>query len=901
MRAERRSTSIFALLAILLIAQAPLARAQSAFNFDLPPQPLADALRAVASITHTDVVFDPTVVAGIEAPALKGNATERQALSQLLARTGLRCVRVGDRTIRIARVRARDPATGPGAASAAHAGARSPGGIASGASLTIARATRGARAGHAAAAPAAIAQPVKLGEVVVTGTRIAGTTPVSPVITFDREAIQASGYASVGQFLLTVPENFSGGQNPGVIGARGNNQFSISGASSANLFGLGADSTLTLVDGHRFAYDAYQNGVDLSLIPLAAVDRIEIMTGGASAIYGSDAVAGVVNVILKQHFNGITVDARYGDVTSGHASRAQYSLLAGHDWGRGNALIAYEYAHDNPLYASERPFSASADHPIALFPELNRDSVFLTAHQGLSSFMTASLDALYTARSYVGVFTVGPAGEETIDYADVGVHEYGVCPTITIALPGNWRLSLDGTVSRDRDKEISPQFSAVTHHLFHRGILYYQNDLRSADLQATGSVLTLPSGPLKVAVGAGYRYEGFRSSDPTNPSSSPTDASRSDRYAYLEADAPLVKPDLGRILLQRLSLSAAFRYDRYSDFGTQHTPAIGFAYQPLKFIQLRATWSESFRAPELLDVYGARQLYLEPTSFFGGAPGTATMIAYGSNPALGPESATSRTVSLYLTPPGVRRLKVRATYFYIHYSDRIVQPVEDLTQSLSNPLDIPFFVSHPAQAEQAALIARSSFFTNFSGAPYDPASVAYFLNDEYENAAVQRIHGVDVTVRGAWPVLGGDLNVSESAAWLTLLQQTVRGAPQVRLSGTIFNPPNFKDRASATWRRAGWALTAAFNYVSPEWDNSRRPAVRVASWSTVDAQISYDFDATSVSWLRGLKASLSVQNLFDRDPPFVAATSTTYSGLGYDSTNASPLGRFVSLYVAKKW
>jgi iron complex outermembrane recepter protein len=910
MRATLRSVAIRALAAIpLLFAMTP-AHAQTAHNFDLPAQPLADALRAVASATRINIVFDPAVVAGIEAPALRGSDTAREALAKLLVRTGLRYVAVDDSTVRIARITDRDPITARARASGpvdepgvsdSPAASGHPTGNAS------ATATRAAGPGPAQRRPsprdgvARTADGVELSEVVVTGTRIGGVVPASPVITFDREAIDASGFSSVGQFLLAVPENFSGGQNPGVVGARGNNQFSISGASSANLLGLGADSTLTLVDGHRLAYDAYQNGVDLSMIPLAAVDRIEILTDGASAIYGSDAVAGVVNVILKQHYDGITADARYGDVTSGHASRAQYSLLAGHGWGSGNAVIAYEYAHDNPLEASERAFSAGSDQPFYLLPQLNRDSVFLTAHQGLSSAVTVSLDALYTSRSYVGVFTVGAANAESIDYADVGVREYGVSPGITMALGGKWQLSLEGTLSSDRDKEISPQISGVTNRLLSRAVYSYRNDLRIVDLQATGPLVTLPSGALKIAMGAGYRHESFDHAAPSDPSAPPINASRDVRFAYLEADVPLVAPDATRLMLKRLSLSAALRYERYSDFGAQHTPKVGVAYTPVQWATLRATWSESFRAPELVDVAGDRNLYLEPSALIGGRAGTTTLISYGSNPVLGPETSTSKTVSLDITPEALPRLKVTSTYFYIRYSDRLVQPIADFSGSLANPLYAPFTVVDPTPAAQQTLISQSTFFTNFSGAPYDPATVAYYLDDEYTNATVQRVHGVDLAVQDGWPVLGGDLSMAASGAWLTLLQRTVSGVPQVRLSGTIFNPPNFKGRATATWRRAGWALTAALNYVSPEWDDSNPPQVRVASWSTVDAQVSYGFDALAPGWLRGLKASLAVENVFDRAPPFVASTSTTYPGLGYDSTNASPLGRFVSVYLSKSW
>jgi iron complex outermembrane recepter protein len=897
MRATLRSVAVPVVFLMLAIGSMPSARAQAAFAFDLPAQPLADSLRAVASETHINIVFDPAVVAGIEARPLMATATARQALARLLARTGLKYIAVGESTIRIARIVARDspsagseapPAAGHGGAPDAESGLQS--------SESPPAAEQSGPPSVAGKAPAA-----ELGEVVVTGTRIAGTTPTSPVLTLDRTAIDESGYGSIGQLLLTLPENFSGGQNPGVIGARGNNQFSISGASSANLFGLGADSTLTLVDGHRLAYDGYQNGVDLSLIPLAAVDRVEIMTDGGSAIYGSDAVAGVVNVILKQNYDGVTADARYGDVTSGQAGQAQYSVLAGHDWSSGNVLVAYEYSHDDPLYASERPFSADADQPTALFPELNRDSIFLGAHQALSDSVSMSLDALYTSRSYVGVFTVGGPGNELTDFADVGVKQYGVSPGITVALPRDWTVTAEGTVSGDRDDEFSPEYDTATDQLLESTDLYYQNELRIGELQATGPLATLPSGPVKLAIGTGYRYEGFENATLSDPTQPVTNSSRDIRYAYGEVELPLVQPADTRTMLESLDLNAAYRYEHYSDFGAQPTPKVGIVYTPVQSVRVRATWSKSFRAPELIDVYGARQLYLAPAAEAGGAPGTDVLYVTGSNPALGPETATSRTVSVDITPTAIPGLKISPTYFYIDYDDRIVQPISNVSQGLSSPLYAAFVTQNPTVAQQQALIAQSTFFTNFTSTPYDPATVSAILDNADQNATIQKIHGVDLTATDAWPILDGRLSVDANGMWLTLHQQTIATEPETLISGTIFNPPSFKSRVSATWQQGGWSFTTAFNYVNWEWDNSGTPAVRVGSWSTVDAQLSYDFGSLAGRLLRGVKVSLFAQNLLDRYPPYVAASSTVYPGLGYDSANASPFGRFIGAYLSKSW
>src|SRR5690606_19798485 len=139
-----------------------------------------------------------------------------------------------------------------------------------------------------------------LGAVVVTGTRIRGGESASPVITIGIEDIREAGFTDLGQVIRSIPQNFSGGENPGVAagaetGPAGIANRNVTGGSSLNLRGLGADATLTLLNGRRLAYGGYTQTVDIAAIPVEAVDRIEIVADGASAIYGSDAVAGVAN------------------------------------------------------------------------------------------------------------------------------------------------------------------------------------------------------------------------------------------------------------------------------------------------------------------------------------------------------------------------------------------------------------------------------------------------------------------------------------------------------------------------------------------------------------------------------------------------------------------------------
>src|SRR5690348_14607978 len=181
--------------------------------------------------------------------------------------------------------------------------------------------------------------------VTVTGTRIRGGDTPSPVITIGSEQIQQEGFTDLGELIRSVPQNFSGGQNPGVtVGAiQGDpsNQ-NVTGGSGLNLRGLGPDATLTLLNGRRLSYGGFSQAVDISAIPVEAVERVEIVPDGASAIYGSDAVGGVANVILKRDFDGVTVGARYGGATDGGLITHEYNATAGTAWASGGLIATFK-------------------------------------------------------------------------------------------------------------------------------------------------------------------------------------------------------------------------------------------------------------------------------------------------------------------------------------------------------------------------------------------------------------------------------------------------------------------------------------------------------------------------------------------------------------------------------
>ncbi len=197
----------------------------------------------------------------------------------------------------------------------------------------------------------------KLEQVVVTGTLIRGVLDImSPLEFVTKREMKKTGYATVQDALQTLPVSFGGGPSEDFTGT-GN----FARGVAANLRGLGAGATLVLVNGQRQPYSGTDGDfVDVSNIPWSAVDRIEVLPDGASALYGSDAIAGVVNVIMRNDFDGAETQARLGSAIGG-ADEKLISQLFGTKWNSGNALISYQYFERSSLGAASRSYAANAD------------------------------------------------------------------------------------------------------------------------------------------------------------------------------------------------------------------------------------------------------------------------------------------------------------------------------------------------------------------------------------------------------------------------------------------------------------------------------------------------------------------------------------------------------------
>lgn len=195
-------------------------------------------------------------------------------------------------------------------------------------------------------------------EVVVTGSLIARKdyTAESPIVTVGREDIDRMGVATVETSLNTLPQfTPSAGEQspPSVLGPSG-----AGGRALLNLRGFGPARTLVLIDGRRAQPSDVQGSVDVNTISPALIENVEVITGGASAIYGSDAVAGVVNFRLKRNFEGLQVDAGYGMTSRSDGDNANLALTWGDrtDDGRASVVVSASYFERDQIFRKDRPF-----------------------------------------------------------------------------------------------------------------------------------------------------------------------------------------------------------------------------------------------------------------------------------------------------------------------------------------------------------------------------------------------------------------------------------------------------------------------------------------------------------------------------------------------------------------
>jgi len=213
--------------------------------------------------------------------------------------------------------------------------------------------------------PAAADEPEKAANIeaiVVTGSRISRRDfqSDSPIVTIDQSTLAAAGQPTLDRAIGEMPQ-FSAAQGMSEVGdVQGSTGFA-GGQAYGDLRGLGPNRALVLMDGRRMMQSNPNGTVDLNTIPMSMIENVEVITGGASATYGSDAIAGVLNFKLREHFSGAEVSVQHGATTHGDGATEHVSALLGGNFAddRGNMVLAFEYSERDVVHGADRPFFAN--------------------------------------------------------------------------------------------------------------------------------------------------------------------------------------------------------------------------------------------------------------------------------------------------------------------------------------------------------------------------------------------------------------------------------------------------------------------------------------------------------------------------------------------------------------
>lgn len=320
-------------------------------RFNIPAQPLPVALRAFATQAHMQLLYQYDAVEGVKGNPVNGDLEKHAALGQLLRNTGLEAVYSTDSEATIRRVRADAPEQ------RAQQTAQSQPML-----LVQEQVPAAAQVNSSGPQPAAADQPAaqqqpELQEVQVTGSRVtvlAGMSTPTPVTSVPVDQLLAVEPQSIIQGLTQLPA-LTDSTTPKSIGG----STTLGEGSFLNLRNLGTAETLVLLDGNRLTPSNIQNDVDVSMLPQALISSVDVVTGGASAAYGSDAVAGVTNFILNTRFTGFKVDVGTGRSSVGDGGSDKLSLAWGAPFAddRLHVIASFNWLHSEAADAANRPWA----------------------------------------------------------------------------------------------------------------------------------------------------------------------------------------------------------------------------------------------------------------------------------------------------------------------------------------------------------------------------------------------------------------------------------------------------------------------------------------------------------------------------------------------------------------
>lgn len=506
----------------------------------------------------------------------------------------------------------------------------------------------------------------------------------------------------------------------------------------------------------------------------------------------------------------------------------------------------------------------------------------------------------------------------------------------------NNTAALNALIARG-DVNFNP-FANVPVNQYIRDRVFGENNLRNRTaltdfvVKMDGPLFTLPAGEVRAAVGAEFLslHGTYRNAGTT------TNVDNVFRTTYYgaktrEVDSffgelfvPLVDEGANIPLIRRLDLSLAARYESYSDFGETTNPKVGLTWEPTDDLVVRGTWGKSFRAPSLQEnnedvvtMFGLAQYSngsgdpLIPIS--NPATGTSNVFArtQGGNNDLQPEEATTFSIGADWNPSWLEGLQASITYYNIDYRGKIVTIGDQASTFLATPANRAAFAAYITPAPQPSTCVEGNVSTYnpvyrdlinrgypipFSATPY--CSLVAYLNGQAQNLGTVEQDGIDLNVRYEFDTPIGQL--SSGVAWTEILNLKQTLSPTSGLLDvldTLNNPVSRRVRGNLGWRWSDLSANLFVNYVGSYLNTApitvngvRQPVAEIPGWTTFDANVSWFAPEDAMPWVRGLRVSVSVQNLTDEDPNVVLTGNNAFDG-----QQANPYGRIWSLEVTKSF
>jgi iron complex outermembrane receptor protein len=876
---------IFAIAGVLLAYQSAVAGVDLSLviRFDIPAQGLGPSLLQFSEQAHVQIIVESRLAESVSAPSLKGEYTRGRALETLLHGTGLTFRAVGDRAIAI------HPSDRPD-------GRRLIG-------MPTDRGVRGEMPDEAE----------RLGEIIVIGTRRLDRSADDTPVPIDQiplgQVLHGSGHSEVAQLLQFTTPSFNSNRQVGADGA--------DHIDSAALRGLGPDQTLVLVNGKRLHSVALVNvygsrargntGTDLNTIPALAIERIDVLRDGAAAQYGSDAIAGVINIGLRRS-QGLELLAAMGEYTQDDGQNTLLAVNYGFGVGtRGFMNLTGEYLERGPSNRNDDPCRPHREIGDA---RVENRTIYVNGAIGAGAAGEIYLhggaqDRVGDASAYDRRGIDPPCGKSThIPMRNsAAMYPNGFAPRIgtevkdrTITVGGRtslagWSADLSATHGRNSmDYMIGETLNAsianadllaggagISPSSFDAGgFSFAQNTI---NLDVTRYFADVLEG-VNVAFGAETRREtyeirageqgswddydgpgggnagsqgfpGFRPEDVV-------DRSRSASGAYVDVESQFT---------DKFLLAAAARFERYSDFGDAQIGKLASSYKIGDTLRLRGSVSGGFRAPSLQQQYFSSTI----TNFVQGVPIDIVIAPSGSPIALAAGVSSlreekSRNASLGFAYAPTSSLSVTLDAYLVDVRDRIV-----LIQGI-NTTDLTSPATAPLRAVLDALnVARAQFLVN---------------------AVDTRTEGIDLTVNHTTQLGAGTLTSFLGANYNTNTITRVNPTSVLRAQGIdaflsrrerLFiegAAPKSKAILSANYTLGPWDAAMKLTYFGSlrlgTFSGETVPDQRYRPRTSVDLSIGYDLPG---AW----KLTLGGTNIFDATPspqdPNETDTNFTYESV----------------------